>query len=174
MINPDPLDYFLEQNKNSEKVDKLRSDCDFNVLMTFRHRLAVITQTSPEILAIVNNLSQVTKTHFLEEENKIINGLIKYIRKPPKSRSRYVLLDKQPTKLPVYSAGSFALNKDGTSQVWYLIFMADKHNRTNLLEYAIIKSRRVVRLVLGAKMFSLADACDSTIVQLFLLVIHTI
>lgn len=34
MINPHPLGYVLEQNKYSDKIDKLPSDCDFNLFRT--------------------------------------------------------------------------------------------------------------------------------------------
>lgn len=60
----------------------------------------------------------------------------------------------------------FATNKDGTSRVGYLIFMVDKYNKANLIDfyYASNKSRRVVRSVLGVETFGLADAFDSAIV----------
>lgn len=64
----------------------------------------------------------------------------------------------------LYSDGSFATNKDGTSQVVYLIFLADKENTANLIDYTINKSRRVVRSLLRAETFGLADECDSAIV----------
>lgn len=57
-VNPDPLDYFLEQNKY---LEKLPGDFDFNLFRTTRHRLACITQKRQKILAGVKTLSQVTK-----------------------------------------------------------------------------------------------------------------
>lgn len=47
MLNADPLDYFLEQNKYSEKNDNLPSDCYFNLFRKTRHSLAWITKTRP-------------------------------------------------------------------------------------------------------------------------------
>lgn len=42
--------------------------------------------------------------------------------------------------------------------------MEDKANKANLTEYGRKKARRVVRPVLGAEAFGLADACDYAIV----------
>lgn len=38
-------------------------------------------------------------------------------------------------------------NPDSASQVGYLIFLADKNNNANLIDYSSIKSRRLVRSV---------------------------
>lgn len=42
--------------------------------------------------------------------------------------------------------------------------MADENNNAKLIEYAINKSRRVVRSVLGTGKFGLVDACAPVIV----------
>lgn len=60
----------------------------------------------------------------------------------------------------VWLDGSFTTNKDGTSQVGYVIFMADEENKAKIIDYARNKSQKVVRFVLGAATFCLADACD--------------
>lgn len=39
-------------------------------------------------------------------------------------------------KIVVYSDGYFYTNKDGSSQVGYLILMADMKNKSNLIECA--------------------------------------
>lgn len=44
-----------------------------------------------------------------------------------------------------------------------MIFSTDKYNNENLIKYASVKSRRVIRSVLGADMFALEDACDAAI-----------
>lgn len=40
----------------------------------------------------------------------------------------------------------------------------DKDMNSNLIDYAYIKSRRVVRSVLGAETFAIADECDAAII----------
>lgn len=49
-----------------------------------------------------------------------------------------------------YSDGSLQTNQDGLSQVGYIIFISDKDNNANLIDYASNKSRRELRSVLGA------------------------
>lgn len=162
-INEGQLGYF-STNQVSEQIRKLPTDCDFDLLRATRNILAWITQTRPENLAGVNTLSQLTKETFHNEYLKTINGLIKHIKNNPKSGLKYIDLYKNTLKLVVYSDGSFATNKDGSFQVGYLVFMADKDNKANLIDYVSNKSRRVVRSVLGAETFGLANACDSAIV----------
>lgn len=162
-IDNDPQGYVLEQHKYTEQIDKLKLDCSFEEFRTTRHRLACITQTRPEILAEVNILSQVTAETFEKKDVKAVNKLIKHVREH-KQALKYVELDKETMRIVVYSDGSFATNKDGSSQVGYVIFMADKDNKANLVDYASNKSRRVVRSVIGAETFGLVDACDSAIV----------
>lgn len=82
----------------------------------------------------------------------------------PETGLKYVDLDKDFLRIVVYSDRSFATNKYGTSEVGYLIFMADKENNANLIDYASNKSRTDVRSVLRAETFAIADACDSAIV----------
>lgn len=67
---------------------------------------------------------------------KTITGLIEHIRKHSRPVLRYLSLDKESIKVWVYSDGSFVTTKDGTSQVWYLIFKADKENLANLIDHA--------------------------------------
>lgn len=66
-------------------------------------------------------------------------------------------------KLVGYSDGSFETNRDGSSQVGYLTFMAHKNHNDNPIEYASKKSRRLFRSVLGAETFVQGDACDSAV-----------
>lgn len=61
----------------------------------------------------------------------------------------------------MYSDGFFGANNDSSFQVGYLIILADKYNKANLIDYASIKSRRFVRYVLGAESFALANASDA-------------
>lgn len=48
----------------------------------------------------------------------------------PQSGPRYINLDKGTLKLVVYSDGSFATNNGGSSQMGYLLFMADEKQQS--------------------------------------------
>lgn len=95
----------------------------------------------------MNILSQVTEETFHEVDIKIINGLIKRIKRNPKSGLKYINVGKDAMKLVVYCDRSLPTNKDGSSHVGYHTFMADKDNKANLIDYGRDKSRRGVRSV---------------------------
>lgn len=68
---------------------------------------------------------------------------------------------------PIYSDGSFCTNKDETSQVAYVIFMADKSKKADVIDCGSNKSRKLVRSAPGIENFGLADTCDSAILILY-------
>lgn len=92
-----------------------------------------------------------------------MNDIIKHLQKFPNLWIKYNKLDINSLQLTVLSDGSFSGNEDGSSQVEYMIFLTDKYNNANLEDYASMKSRRVVRSVIGAETFALADSCDAAI-----------
>lgn len=46
-----------------------------------------------------------------------------------------------------------------------MIFLTEKYDNTNLIEYASTKSMRVIRYILKKAKFALAGACDASIIQ---------
>ena len=162
-INEEGEGFFLEQTQYAKDINQLPKTTTFDEFRTMRHKLAWLTNTKPEILAGVNILSQTTKETFKEDNVKTINTLIKHVTKSAEKVLHFKPLDLDSIRIIVYSDGSFNGNPDGSSQVGYLIFLADKNNNTNLIDYASIKSQRVVRSVLGAETLGLADACDAAI-----------
>lgn len=121
------------------------------------------SQHKARITAGVNILSQITyKTH-KEEHVKTINDTIKQVTKYPNKGLKYKRIDLDSLQLTVFSDGTFSEYEDESSKAGYIIFLTDKNNNANPIDYVRIKSRRVVRSVLGAETFALADACDNAI-----------
>lgn len=156
--------YFLEQADYISKIDLLKPDTEFDEFRTTRHKLAWVSHTRPEILAGVNILSQVTNETYQKEDLRIINSLIKHLKKYPDLGLKYRKINMDTTEILVFSDGSFSGNNDRSSQVGYIIMLADNENNGNIIDYSSTKSRRVVRSVLGAETFGMADACDAAIV----------
>jgi hypothetical protein len=48
-----------------------------------------------------------------------------------------------------------------STQIGYIIFLADKHNTCHILKYSSTKSRRIVRSTLGAEAIALATGFDA-------------
>jgi hypothetical protein len=63
-------------------------------------------------------------------------------------------------RLQVYSDALYANNPDGSSQLGYIIFLADENGNFQPLFWCSHKSRRVTRSVLESETMALADAFD--------------
>lgn len=83
----------------------------------------------------------------------------------------YIPLDLQTTKLFVFVDGSFANNKDFSSQIGYEIILANEIQTSdeefeikgNLLHYSSTKSKRVTRSVLASEIYSMVGGVDMAI-----------
>ena len=84
---------------------------------------------------------------------------------------KYITLDLDHTKLFVFVDSLFANNKDFSSQIRYLIILANKTpTRTkefeikgNLIHYSSTKSKRVTRSVLASEIYSIVRGVDIAI-----------
>ena len=156
--------YTLHQKRSLEKIELLNKDDRFEEFRRSRHRLAWITHTRPEILAGVNILSQITQDTFTNEHIKTTNMLTKHLKNNPNQSLNYNHIDKKSIHILIFSGGSFSGNDDSSSQIGYIIFICDEEGNTAPIDFSSTKSRRVVRSVLGAETFALANSCDTAIV----------
>jgi hypothetical protein len=84
---------------------------------------------------------------------------------------RYVALDLTCTKLFVFVDSSFANNKDLSSQIGYLIILANEtptgrdefEIKGNLIHYSSTKSKRVTRSVLASEIYGIVGGVDMAI-----------
>jgi hypothetical protein len=85
---------------------------------------------------------------------------------------RFVPLDTKTLRLVTFTDASFANNKDLSSQIGFVIVLADAANNANIVHWSSIKCKRVTRSVLASEMygtshgFDTAAAIKSTITQL--------
>lgn len=56
--------------------------------------------------------------------------------------------------------GSFANNKDYSSQIGYVIVLADAKGNANILHWSSTKCKRITRSVLASKLYALANGFD--------------
>lgn len=73
---------------------------------------------------------------------------------------RFVKLDKESLKLLVFTDASFANNKDLSSQIGYILVLADAKGRANVLHWSSIKCKRVTRSVLASELYAMAHGFD--------------
>ncbi|KAI9036662.1 uncharacterized protein KD926_001616 [Aspergillus affinis] len=80
---------------------------------------------------------------------------------------KYVKLDLKSLQLLVFTDASFANNKDLSSQIGYVIVLADKRNASNttavnanIVHWSSIKCKRVTRSVLASELYAMAHGSD--------------
>ena len=78
-----------------------------------------------------------------------------------KSRGlRFVPLNLQSLKIVVFTDASFANNADNTSQIGFVIAIADNSGSANIVHWSSIKCKRVTRSVLASELYAMAHGFD--------------
>jgi hypothetical protein len=80
----------------------------------------------------------------------------------------YILLDLATAKLFVFVNGSFANNKDLSSQIRYKIILANKISggpnefriKGNLIYWSFTKSKRITRSILASEIYNIVTGID--------------
>jgi hypothetical protein len=73
---------------------------------------------------------------------------------------RFVELDPETLRLIVFTDSSFANNQDLTSQIGFVIVLADKTDKANIIHWSSIKCKRVTRSVLASELYAMAHGFD--------------
>jgi Reverse transcriptase (RNA-dependent DNA polymerase) len=73
---------------------------------------------------------------------------------------RFIKLDIDSLRLIAFTDASFANNKDLSSQIGFVIVIADKDGRANILHWTSIKCKRVTRSVLASELYGMAHGFD--------------
>ena len=86
--------------------------------------------------------------------------MVKHLLTPTDQVLKFPKLDPKRLRLQVYSDASYGKNFDGSSQLGYIIFLADLNGNCQPLFWSSHKSKRVSRSVLGSETMTFADAFD--------------
>ena len=73
----------------------------------------------------------------------------------------FVKLDLQTLRVIAFTDSSFANNRDHSSQIGYVIVLADADNNANIVHWQSIKCRRVTRSVLASELYALSLGFDT-------------
>jgi hypothetical protein len=102
-----------------------------------------------------------------DEEIKVLNKRLKWQLDNLERGIRYIPIDLHRTKLFVFVDGSFANNKDLSSQLGYEITLANELYddnsftiRGNLIHWSSTKSKRVTRSVLASELYGMVGGVD--------------
>lgn len=107
-----------------------------------------------------------------KDDIKALNNRLQWQQENPKRGLHFVKINLQSARLFAFVDASFANNKDYSSQIGYVIVLADEENNANILHWSSIKCKRITRSVLASETYAMAHGFDaaavikSTITQL--------
>jgi hypothetical protein len=127
-------------------------------------KLLWVSTVSPDILCAVSLSTQVTPDTYTQSEVSKLNKVLSHAKTHKEFQLSYPPLDKNSLRVDVHSDASFAGNSDMSTQIGYIIVLADKHNTCHVLKFSSTKSRRIVRSTLGAEAIALATGFDAAFV----------
>lgn len=154
---------YLSQSKYLAHIKPLPSDDVFKTLRSSRASLAWLTHTRPDINFEVNQLAQATEEHWNHNKSDIIkshNKLVQYLLTNSNFGLKFVSLRNKGLHLRVYCDASFAGNRDLTSQLGFIILLADEDNNCHILDFSSRKSDRVVRSIMSGEMYAFLRGFD--------------
>src|ERR1019366_496566 len=101
-----------------------------------------------------------TKDKIGKEEIDFLNKRIQWQIDNSGRGLKYVQLDKNSLRLVTFTDSSFANNADYTSQIGYVVVLADKDDNANILHWSSIKCKRVTRSVLASELYAITHGFD--------------
>lgn len=152
--------YSISQNFHLQHLTELPLDKDINTTMFISQRALgayIASLSRPDLTAGFAILAQ--RKNPSKEDAVTLNKLIKKAKQNP-VEFNFSKLDINSFRLAVFTDASFAKNQDLSSQLGYIIVLADDHGNANLLHYSSFKSQRVARSALAAELFALSHAFD--------------
>lgn len=120
-----------------------------------------LVHSSPDAACYANRASQVTEKTYGPDKLKELNDGIRKIKATPTKGLSYGPLNNGSIHLRVYADASFSTNDDLSSQLGYIILLADRDGYCHVLDYSSKKSKRVVRSIMGGEVCAFMDAFDS-------------
>ncbi|EED20822.1 hypothetical protein TSTA_040160 [Talaromyces stipitatus ATCC 10500] len=96
-----------------------------------------------------------------EEDIKALNKRLKWQADNPNHGLRFIKINLRTAQLYAFIDASFANNKDSSSQIGYIIVLADAQNNANILHWSSTKCKRITRSVLASEMYGMANGFDA-------------
>ena len=76
---------------------------------------------------------------------------------------KFVKLDTKTLQLLVFTDASFANNEDLSSQIGYVLALANATNKANIVHWSSVKCKRVTRSVLASELYSTVHGFDISV-----------
>jgi hypothetical protein len=65
-------------------------------------------------------------------------------------------------QLVIFTDSLFDNNKDYSSQIGYIIVLADDNNNCNIIHWSSVKCKRVIRSVIAPELYTMSHGFDTT------------
>ena len=141
----------IDQHRYIEKQRPMPEDGTYKDLASLRMKLAWLSHSRPDLLFDVSHLTIITRDAFDEDGVRIIIQANKAVQVACEHQVtiKFPKLDLDTLCIIGISDASFANNMDLTSQLGFLLFLADANDRVIPLVFKSYKARRVTRSVLA-------------------------
>jgi hypothetical protein len=119
----------------------------------------VATVCQPEAAFDLSSAAQVTEP--TNDDIRKLNKRLEWQKENPLRGLTFVPLKTgTPLKLVVFTDSSFANNADYSSQIGYVIALADDEDNANVLHWSSTKCKRVTRSTLASELYGMVNGFD--------------
>ena len=160
----------INQLKQARKIQLLPNPFTKDQYVAQRARGAYIaTVSQPQAAFALSYAAQITQPTC--EDAEYLNRCLSWQMEA--KGLTFIKLDVKTLRIVAFTDSSFANNKDLSSQIGYVIVIADARNNANIIHWQSIKCRRVTRSVLASELYALSLGFDvaatikSTMDQMF-------
>jgi hypothetical protein len=132
-IDSDNRCLHAEMNAYIDKIELLHGDkIPYNRFTRLRAKLLCVSTVRSDILCAVL-ATQVTPDLYTQNEITKLNNVFEHAKNNKELQLSYPPLNKDSLCIVVHSDASFAGNSDMSTQVRYIILLADKHNTCHII-----------------------------------------
>jgi hypothetical protein len=96
-----------------------------------------------------------------DDDAKFLNRCLSWQIKNATRGLTFVPLDIQTMKMVVFTDSSFANNYDFSSQIGFVVALADANGDSNIVHWVSVKSRRITRSVLASELYAMSLGFDA-------------
>ncbi|KAI0990864.1 hypothetical protein K3495_g17323, partial [Podosphaera aphanis] len=112
----------------------------------------------PEASFDVSFAAQTTNPQ--EEDVEALNKRLKWQIVNKQRGLTFIKLDIKTLRLYAFTDASFANNQDYSSQIGFVLVLADAANKANVIHWSSIKCKRVTRSFLASELYAMAHGFD--------------
>ncbi|KAH8193590.1 hypothetical protein TruAng_012245 [Truncatella angustata] len=154
------------QTENLQIVDHRAEDAPQQYVSQRARGAYISSVCQPEAAYDLSTAAQVTEPE--DTDIDFLNQRIQWQIDNPRRGLRFIPLDLARTKLYVFTDGSFANNRDLSSQLGFIVVLAQEIHRTkqemtlrgNIVHWTSSKCKRVTRSVLASELYGMVNGFD--------------